>query len=196
MHNIDLPTLIDTLIEEKYTLVDQHERFNMLIRHYDSINKLDGDVIECGVWRGGMSIFLTKLFHEKQIWLADSFSGFQDHNTAKYPYGKETHFLGGLAVSLDEVLEHLAKFDLKDEPRIHFLPGYVVHTLHPDVCPVESISLLRVDVDAYSATLAAIRTFRERENIPLQLYNVTTDQLIPNEVTQSLPCGCYAIKPS
>ena len=75
--------LIDDLIENNVTMVD-HDRFHTILRNSENIQKIKGDVVECGVWRGGMSIFLSSLFFDKNIWVCDSFDGFQSLDTATY----------------------------------------------------------------------------------------------------------------
>lgn len=192
--------LINKLISENYTMVTR-ERFDMIYRHAATIDNLDGDVVECGVWRGGMSIFLSNLFNKKHMWVVDSFSGFQNHTTAKYYYEDEPHTLGGCAVSLEEVKNNFKTLNSLNE-RVDFLKGYVVDTLNPDVCPINKIALLRVDVDAYSATMEvlehlyhkvvpggyiifddsglsqtanAMKDFFARENIELKLYRADDD---------------------
>ena len=53
--------LAQQIINNKLTKVTL-ERFETIIRHRDTIESLDGDIIECGVWKGGMGIFLRKMF--------------------------------------------------------------------------------------------------------------------------------------
>ena len=60
------------LIEEKITMVLPH-CFETVIRHQNTIANLKGDIVECGVWKGGFSIFLAEIFKDKNIWVADSF---------------------------------------------------------------------------------------------------------------------------
>ena len=78
------------LIAANVTMVLPH-CFETINRHKQSISKLKGDVIECGVWRGGFSIFLAKTFPKKHIWVSDSFVGFQPITNAKYSYLNERH---------------------------------------------------------------------------------------------------------
>jgi O-methyltransferase len=200
--------LIDNIIENKITMIWK-EIFEMPLRHFDRINNISGDIVECGVWKGGYSIFLSHLFSNKNIWVCDSFEGFQPLNNAKYNFKEERHTpefthgaCGPLSISLEEVKHNFEIYGLKDESRIKYLKGFVKDTL--PTSGIEKISLLRVDVDAYSATLEvldelynkvqsggyiifddanliesseAIKFFLKRENLPLELTNPYTDQI-------------------
>jgi len=79
--------LIDEIIEKNITLVGK-DRFKCILNLKDRIDVLDGDIIECGVYKGGMAIFLANLF-SKKIWVADSFRGCQPLKNALYKYDKE-----------------------------------------------------------------------------------------------------------
>lgn len=200
--------LIDSIIEDKITMIWK-EIFEMPLRHFDKISDVEGDIVECGVWRGGYSIFLSHLFQDKNIWVCDSFEGFQPLDNAKYSYDNERHTpkfshgaCGPLGISLDEVKSNFKAYGLENDPRIKYLKGFVKDTL--PTSGIEKIALLRVDVDAYSATLEvldelyskvqpggyivfddaclvesleAIKFFLNRENLPLELYNPYTDQI-------------------
>ena len=50
------------LIDDKVTMVDD-SRFCMMLKIVDDVKQLKGDIVECGVWRGGCSIFLSKIFN-------------------------------------------------------------------------------------------------------------------------------------
>lgn len=145
--------LIDKLISQSVTMVDR-SRFDTILRNSDILKGIEGDVIECGVWRGGMSIFLSKLFSERNIWVCDSFDGFQPLEIAKYDYKDEVHtpnYDDMIKVSIEEVKSNFEKFGLPvNGERIKFLKGWVKDTLKTD--EIKKISLLRIDVDSYSAT--------------------------------------------
>lgn len=200
--------LIKDIIDSKITMIWK-EIFEMPLRHFTNINKINGDIVECGVWRGGYSIFLSHLFSDKNIWVCDSFEGFQPLNNAKYDFAKERHTpefshgaCGPLGISLEEVKNNFKIYGLENDSRIKYLKGFVKDTL--PTSGIEKISLLRVDVDAYSATLEvldelynkvqpggyiifddanliesleAIKFFMKRENLPLELINPYTDQV-------------------
>ena len=203
------------LIKDKVTMV-YPECFETIVNHKENISKLDGDIVECGVWRGGFSIFLASVFTNKTIWVVDSFDGFQPLSASKYLYeGKERHHPdrpGGtdhVKASLEEVKANFKKYNL-EEDRIKFLKGFVKDTLPNS--NIRNISLLRIDVDAYSATLEvldelydkvvqggyiifddmplyetanAVRTFFKRRNIPPYVCHPTTDQKLPIDLSFS-----------
>jgi hypothetical protein len=212
--------LVNQLIKNEVTMIT-HERFNNILNFSEKINKLNGDIVECGVWKGGMSIFLTKVFNNKNIWVCDSYEGCQDGvNEAIYKYDNEKHTKGMYAVSLEEVIQNFKNFEALDEKRVKFLKGYVKDTLKPESCEIKKISLLRIDVDSYSATLEvldylydkvvkngmiifddicitesmdAIKTFFNQKNLKC-VYNPLDNSEIDVFSTNNFPCGCYFFK--
>jgi hypothetical protein len=199
--------LVQNLIDNKITMVRPDE-FKTIFNHHSEISKVDGDIVECGVWRGGFSIFLSHVFQDKNVWVCDSYEGFQPIEIAKHSYDKERHTnhvthnsVGPLAISLEEVQSHFKSYGLGDEERIKFLKGFVKDTL--PTSGIEKVSLLRIDVDAFSATLEtleelydkvqpggyiifddsglyetldAIKVFFKQNNIPEFLYHPVTNQ--------------------
>jgi O-methyltransferase len=209
--------LIKQILDSKTSMV-LPELFQMPIRHFDQINSLEGDIVECGVWRGGYSIFLSKLFPNKDIWVCDSYEGCQDPSKGNYQYAGERHHLGMYAVSLEEVQDNFKSFDALDEPRVKFLKGWVKDTL--PTANIDKISILRIDVDSYSATLEvldelydkvveggyiifddfclpesfnALRFFLKRENLLPYIYHPVTDTLKTIDEAEKYS-GSYIIK--
>jgi hypothetical protein len=158
--------LAQHLMDNKITMVGNDE-FTTILNKYKDIEAIDGDVVECGVWRGGFSIFLSYIFGDKNIWVCDSYEGFQPLETAKYQYGQERHTpnythnsIGPLAISLEEVQNYFKIYGLGEEKRIKFLKGFVKDTLPNS--GIKKISLLRIDVDAYSATLETLEELYDK----------------------------------
>lgn len=157
--------LIDDIMAQKVSMVFK-ENFETLINHKENIEKIPGDIVECGCWRGGFSIFLSKMFPQKNIWASDSFQGFQPLSYAKHDYKNERHTplmshnsFGPLAISFEETYNNFIDYGLQQDienGRIQFLQGYVQDTTNPETCKIENIALLRIDVDAYSATLEVL----------------------------------------
>lgn len=158
--------LIQDLIDNRITMVRPDE-FKTIFKHYSNIASVEGDVVECGVWRGGFSIFLSHAFSDKNIWVCDSYEGFQPLETAKHQYDKERHTplythnsVGPLAISLEEVKGYFERYGLGNEERIKFLKGFVKDTLPNS--GIEKVALLRIDVDAYSATLEVLEELYDK----------------------------------
>lgn len=153
--------IVTEVRKNKVTMVSE-PLFQTTIRNYYNINSIQGDIVECGVWRGGYSVFLSHLFKDRTIWVCDSFEGFQSLKDAKY--NKLTYLdpINGLTerfqkgnnmdmdVSLLDVQNVFKQFNLENDPRINFVKGFVNKTL-PNI-NINKIALLRIDVDGYSPT--------------------------------------------
>jgi len=118
-----------------------------------------GDLIETGVWRGGASIFARAVLAAfgdttRTVWVADSFAGLPPPDP-RYPVdeGDRHHTRTQLAISLEDVRENFARYDLLDE-RVRFLKGWFKDTL--PTAPIERLSLIRLDGDMYGSTIEAL----------------------------------------
>lgn len=123
-------------------------------------NGVPGDLIETGVWRGGACIFMRGILKtygvtDRTVWLADSFEGLPPPNDAKYPQdrGDSFHTFKELAVTLEEVRDNFARYDLLDD-QVKFLEGWFRDTL--PTAPIERLALLRLDGDMYESTMDAL----------------------------------------
>ena len=119
-----------------------------------------GDLIECGVWRGGATIFMRGALEaygdrERRVWVADSFRGLPKPDAARYPRDAgDRHWADAtLSVSLDEVRDAFRRYGLLDE-RVRFLPGWFSETLPS--AEIRSLALLRIDADMYGSTREAL----------------------------------------
>ena len=120
--------------------------------------EIPGDLIECGVWRGGACILMRAVLvaygdEERCVWLADSFQGLPPPDPENYP--AEDLTLNGAAVAIPEstVRNNFKRYGLLDD-RVRFLPGWFKNTL-PDA-PIDRIALLRLDGDLYESTIQAL----------------------------------------
>nr|WP_090338713.1 TylF/MycF family methyltransferase [Mycolicibacterium malmesburyense]CRL66698.1 MtfB protein [Mycolicibacterium malmesburyense] len=122
---------------------------------------IPGDLIECGVWRGGACILMRAVLaaygdEERVVWLADSFEGVPRPNPAKYKADKGLRldfFAPILAVSQEEVRSNFERYGLLDD-RVRFIPGWFKDTLHK--APIERLAVLRLDGDLYESTMQAL----------------------------------------
>jgi O-methyltransferase len=123
-------------------------------------DRIPGDFIETGVWRGGACIYMRALLMaygvtDRRVWVADSFAGLPLPNPERYPAdaGSILHKIGLIAVSLEEVKKNFAKYDMLDE-QVVFLNGWFKDTLPH--APIEKLAILRLDGDMYESTTQAL----------------------------------------
>lgn len=154
------------IINRNLTMVTR-ERFDTIdnISKYIKKYRIPGDILECGCWRGGMSIYLAYSFPNKKCWVSDSFQGFETLDQCKYdPRGilEERHHSGNWIVSESEVRQNFANMGLTEACGVQFLPGWVNDTTDPRTCPIKELAVLRIDVDAYSATLVVLENLYDK----------------------------------
>lgn len=121
--------------------------------------RIPGDLVECGVWRGGASLLMAGILAargpgERKVWLADSFAGLPVPDPAfDPPVDVEPMNAEGLAVPLAEVKASFERYGLLDE-HVRFLEGWFSDTLPS--APIERIAVLRLDGDLYHSTMDAL----------------------------------------
>jgi len=129
-------------------------------------NNIEGDFVECGVWKGGssMMIALTLLknnINDKIIYLYDTFEGMseptkEDVNYANYDaqqkYSKTLNNESGSDWCRSEINEVKKNLYSTGYPKDNFVfvKGKVEETI-PKTIP-ETIALLRLDTDWYEST--------------------------------------------
>lgn len=128
--------------------------------------RIPGDLIEAGTWRGGAAIFLRAILkaygdRSRVVWVADSFAGLPAPDGRYRQDDGSSHWRSNavLAVPLARVRENFARYGLLDE-QVRFLPGWFKDTLPR--APVERLALLRLDGDLYSSTMDALANLYPR----------------------------------
>lgn len=167
-------------VHDAYELVQFYTKSTpaRLSAMFDALNaieetKVPGDIVECGVWRGGNIMLATVMCPERTCWLYDTFDGMTvpdevldvkrsgeraiDRYNAKLAGGTKWD-----AVSVGEVLKAFDDLHI-DTDRLKFSIGPVENTVHGDGPDV--ISILRLDVDWYSPTKVALEVLYPRLSV-------------------------------
>ncbi|MGO9009850.1 MAG: TylF/MycF/NovP-related O-methyltransferase [Bryobacteraceae bacterium] len=115
-----------------------------------------GDLIEAGVWRGGMTIFMRAVLRayqitDRKVLVADSFDGLPEIDRQRETFAWQR---GDMAVSLEAVKNNFARYGLLDD-QVVFLKGFFSETL--PTAPVRQLSILRADADLYESTMDVLR---------------------------------------
>lgn len=124
-----------------------------------------GDIVECGVWKGGSSMIIADILREsgsnKKIFLYDTFEGMSEPTTkdvdassgrpaiGKWKSATDATHTNWCYASLDEVTANMQKTGYNSS-NIVYVKGKVEETI-PDTTP-ETISLLRLDTDWYESS--------------------------------------------
>jgi O-methyltransferase len=132
-------------------------------------HNVEGDFIECGVWRGGASIFARLVwnsYHQNHrvVHVADSFSGLPPSASFLDPgVWDQTPFL---EVSLEEVKRHFAHFELADAANVKFIKGFFNDSL-PVLRRERSLklALLRLDGDMYESCADIMANLYDRVSV-------------------------------
>ncbi|MEL0307554.1 MAG: TylF/MycF/NovP-related O-methyltransferase, partial [Halieaceae bacterium] len=122
-------------------------------------DRIPGDILEAGVWRGGASIYargVLKAFGDerRKVYVADSFQGLPKPDQ-RYPadQGDQHWNVDFLKISLEQVKANFSAYDLLDK-QVIFIEGFFEETL-PNA-PIDALSVLRLDGDMYSSTIQVL----------------------------------------
>ncbi len=128
-----------------------------------------GDLIETGVWRGGVVILMRAILDaygddERTVFVADSFRGVPPPNTNAYPAdaGSELHNANALAIRRQEVERNFDLYGLLDD-QVQILEGWFKDTL-PTVSD-RSWAVVRLDGDLYESTMDALKNLYPRLSV-------------------------------
>jgi O-methyltransferase len=146
-----------------YTMIG-HRRLDNLQACIEDVlaNKVEGDLIETGAWRGGATIFMRAVLMsngvtDRSVWVADSFEGLPAPKAEGDGY--DLSAVQMLKVSLEQVQENFRKFGLLDD-QVKFLKGWFADTLPK--ADIAKIAVLRLDGDMYSSTMDALTNLYSR----------------------------------
>ena len=132
---------------------------------YIEKNKIEGDVVECGVWRGGSSMVMASKLKgaqntDRELFMYDTYDGMSEPSEKDLQHDGQA--AGNMLAesdkekdqiwcysAIDEVKENmrLTGFDIS---KIHFIQGKVEDTI-PNMIP-DKIAILRLDTDWYEST--------------------------------------------
>jgi SAM-dependent MidA family methyltransferase len=130
-----------------------------------ALNKIPGDLVECGVWRGGicklMALTLRKYGDlSRKIWLYDTFAGMtrpSEHDKrladdtsamGKWEKSQQDDHNNWVYASITDVKNNL--LDCYPFKQFQFVQGRVEETLNHTI--PKNIALLRLDTDFYEST--------------------------------------------
>jgi hypothetical protein len=149
------------------TMVDWRRLYSLYqaVRHVIE-HDLPGDLVECGVWRGGAAMMMAlttkaRVGSHRDIYLYDTYAGMTEptpedvrpdglHAGGKWRQLQRRTHNDWCYAPLDVVQQNMRKTGY-DQRKLHFVKGPVEKTI-PGTAP-ERIAVLRLDTDFYASTL-------------------------------------------
>lgn len=134
-----------------YTLLDIWRAENIASLLY-RVRALPGDVMECGVYQGGMGMLMALLLQQwgvdKKVYMLDSFQGLPKPD----PSVDRFHKAGWLVANVKMVEQVVSALGLKD--RVVVVPGWFEETL--PALPPDPVCLAHLDGDLYASTVTCL----------------------------------------
>ena len=164
--NVAEREIVKYVMSEKLTMVSLERLQTTVMACKHALDRdIEGDFVECGVWRGGNAIAAAEIFKlyksDKSVWLFDTYKGMTAPTNADVQASngeaainqyiadqKETHNEWCYA-SIDDVRNNFTNLGLTSN--IFFVEGDVCQTLDRAMVP-NKICVLRLDTDWYEST--------------------------------------------
>jgi len=157
--------IINSVRSYTMTSAERISSLNASVR-YVIKNEIPGDIVECGVWKGGSMMAVAKTLlelgnQEKELYLFDTFEGMTEPKRIDISNDKINAIkeFDNTKIGVDSSTWCRApiddvKFNIfsigYEKKKIHFIKGKVEDTLPTD--KIKNISILRLDTDWYKST--------------------------------------------
>lgn len=136
------------------------ESFGLHLKVAEEFRHVEGCIIECGVWRGGMSAAMAEIFGpSREYFLFDSFEGLppvtaMDGEAAK-AWQQDTTSPTYFDNCKAPVEFAQRAMQMSGVPKYHLIKGWFEATV-PNFTPPCPIAVLRLDGDWYESTLVVL----------------------------------------
>ena len=141
-----------------YTMIDE-KTYNNNLKIAEKAKNISGDIVECGVWRGGMIAGIAELLGTKsKYFLYDSFEGLPEAKEIDGTSAKEwqnnsegEHYYDNCKAEINFANEAMTKSSVDFELIKGWFENTVPYHKH------EKISILRLDADWYDSTIICLK---------------------------------------
>jgi O-methyltransferase len=137
--------------DESRSVLTPQAKYNLYSLALGASRRCDGEVAECGVYRGGTARILAELLPTRPLHLFDTFEGMPETDPKR-----DLHKRGDFAdTDLDSVRDYLSGF-----ANVDFVPGLIPDSLQ--VVSERTFSFVHIDLDIYGAIKSACEFFYPR----------------------------------
>jgi hypothetical protein len=149
------------------TLRDLHARVNEILDQ-----GIPGDLVECGVWRGGAAFLMAEILErrgetDRKVWLFDSFEGLpapreiDGHRAHEYAEKKDDPgYYDNCRADVEDVRASARRLGLEDLTEI--VPGWFDDTLPEHSERIGPIAVLRIDCDWHDPVALCLETLYDQ----------------------------------
>jgi len=153
----------------KYSITSK-ERADCLLDSLEKTKNVEGDVVECGVYKGGNILGMAEYFYSnkinnKTIYAYDTYSGMTEPSDFDETYTgeKAEHIIYNPIIKcysgLEEVKNNISNNTKYDCSKIRYVVGDIRQTLNEKNNLPTRVSLLRLDTDFYDSTKKELEVF-------------------------------------
>ncbi|MEI9934809.1 MAG: TylF/MycF/NovP-related O-methyltransferase [Ferruginibacter sp.] len=153
-NDIQFWDLFMVMYEDNRAILSMREKYN-IYRLVKQTAKIEGDIAEVGVYKGGSAKIIAEVKGNKRLHLFDTFEGMPSVE-ASIDLHKKGDFND---TSIESVKGYLAKY--KD---VFFYKGYFPSSTEGTDCPKLKYSFVNLDVDIYESTKSSLEFFYDRIN--------------------------------
>ena len=170
--------IVRRIIDKKLSMAGRERLFATLMacRHVAQ-HGIEGDFVECGVWRGGNAMIAADVFSRfskpARVYLFDTFAGMTEPTTldvesttgeqasARYTRERKATHNEWCYASLEEVRKNFREAGLLSD-YVRMIEGDVLKTLQNEDNLPNRVSVLRLDTDWYESTKLELEVFWPR----------------------------------
>lgn len=136
------------------------------------IEKIPGDLVECGVAQGGSALLIALVQKKyggdsRRLWLFDSYEGLPDPTAKDFAGGRTGSHIrplpkGSCLGTIEEVSRLLFAEHRLSERTVRLVKGWFENTLPATSPEIDAIALLRLDGDWYESTKVCLETLFDK----------------------------------
>ena len=152
--DINFLDFLISIYEEGKAAISMREMHN-IYKLTEQTHKIDGDIAEVGVYKGGSAKVIAEFKGDKKLHLFDTFEGMPEVDASIDKHKKGDFW----DTSLDSVKSYLSNYK-----EIYFYKGYFPASLAGTNCHALNFSFVNLDVDIYESTKSSLEFFYGRVN--------------------------------
>lgn len=118
---------------------------------------IEGDLVECGIYKGGASAMMAVLANGRKVWMFDSFEGMPA--PTEKDGDKAPNWTGKTAAGIHWIKSLLWEYDISKD-KVNIVKGWFKNTVPS--AKIDKIAILRLDGDWYESTKVCLDSLYDK----------------------------------